>query len=278
MPKLLQARPALDVREARQVRKLATSTHAPADWIAHARMIVRSWEGQRTRGLAAALHCHPQTVGERLHAFNARGLDGLGMRPGSGRKPRLSAAERSALIALARTPPPGKLVPAPARGELLARDAAKAPAWTLDSLTAGARAQGSQVARSPLRRILRRDGVRWRRTRLWATSHDADFAPKGRRSSPATPRHRRGRRSSVSMNSGREAPAPFRPLRAGPPTGTAARRRWNPVAAVTRPGCLARDACATDRRSPRRPPRATPPASASCSKPLPAPTPRASST
>src|SRR5260370_7156299 len=113
MPKLLQARPALDAREARQVQKLATSTHSPADWIAHAQMIVRSWEGQRTRGIAAALQCHPQTVRERLQAFNARGLEGLGMRPGRGRKPRLSEAERSALIALARTPPPANLLPPP---------------------------------------------------------------------------------------------------------------------------------------------------------------------
>src|SRR5260221_14519797 len=118
MPKLLQARPALDAREAHQVRKLATSTHAPADWILHAKMIVRSWEGQRTRGIATALQCHPQTVRERLQAFNARGLEGLGMRPGSGRKPGLGEAERSARIALARTPPPGKLPPAPGLREL----------------------------------------------------------------------------------------------------------------------------------------------------------------
>lgn len=203
MPKLLQARPALDAREARQVQKLATSTHAPADWIVHAKMILRRWGGQRTSAIARALHCQPQTVRERLHAFNERGLHGLGMRPGSGRKPRLSEAERSALIALARTPPPGKLVPEPDSGELLARDEAKASEWTLESVTAAARAQGISVARSQLRCILLREGVRWRKTRLWAMSKDPDFAPKGPRSSPATPSHRRGRRSSVSMSSGR---------------------------------------------------------------------------
>ena len=56
MPKLLQARPALDAREARQVQKLATSMHAPADWIFHAKMILRSWGGQRTSAIARALH------------------------------------------------------------------------------------------------------------------------------------------------------------------------------------------------------------------------------
>jgi transposase len=203
MPKLLRARPPLDAREERQVRKLVTSMHAPADWIFHAKLIVCSWDGQRTSAIARALHCHPQTVRERLHAFNERGLDGLGMRPGSGRKPRLGEAERSALIALVHTPPPGKLVPERDSGELQARDETKAPEWTLDSLTAAARTQGIQVARSQVRCILLREGVRWRKTRLWATSHDPDFAPKGRRSSPSTPTHRRGRRSSVSMNSGR---------------------------------------------------------------------------
>src|SRR5258708_18398960 len=110
MPKLLHARPALDETEYREVRKLATSHHAPADWIWHAKMIVHSWAGARTSTIAQELGCHIQTARERIQAFNARGLDGLGMKPGSGRKPRLTEAERSALIARARTTPPGKLV------------------------------------------------------------------------------------------------------------------------------------------------------------------------
>ena len=110
MPKLLAARPPLDEAEELQVRRLARSHHAPADWVVHAQMVVRSWDGLRTRLIAEELNCHPQTVRERFHAFNARGLDGLGMKPGSGRKPRLSEAERSAVIALVATPPPGRLV------------------------------------------------------------------------------------------------------------------------------------------------------------------------
>ena len=205
------------------MRKLAHSVQARGDWIVHGRMVARSWDGHRTRGIATALHCPPQTVRDRLQAFNVPGLEGRGMRPGGGRKPRLSEAERSALIALARTPPPGQRMPAPASGKLQARDETKEPEWTLDRLTAAARAQGIQVARSQqqpaaasssqqqpaaasssqLRGILLADGVRWRRTRLGATSHAADVAPTGRRSSPAPPTRRRGRRSSVSMNSGR---------------------------------------------------------------------------
>jgi transposase len=203
MPKHLAARPPRDTREAHQVRKVAHRVHAPADWIVHAQMIARSWDGLRTRQIAAELRCHAETVRARLHAFNERGVDGLGMQPGSGRKPRLTAAERSAIIALTHTPPPGKRVPQPDSGELPAREAEGAAEWTLDALTAAAQAQGIPVARSQVRRILRRERVRWRRTRLWATSADPACAPKGRRSSPAPPTRRRGRRSSVWTNSAR---------------------------------------------------------------------------
>ncbi|HVC80833.1 MAG TPA: hypothetical protein VNL35_10095 [Chloroflexota bacterium] len=47
MPKLLFARPPADATENRQVRRLASSRHAPGDWILRARMIARSWAGDR---------------------------------------------------------------------------------------------------------------------------------------------------------------------------------------------------------------------------------------
>jgi transposase len=201
MPKLLQARPAVDAREARQVHKLATSTHAPADWIFHAKMIVRSWEGARTTAIAAELRCHAQTVRERIQAFNERGLEGLGMRSGGGRKPRLTELERSTILALVKLPPPGK--PGYARtGEFEAEDErGEAPAeWTLETLTAAARARGIQVARSQVRCIFLHEGVRWRRTHPWATSTDPDFVPKEPRSSRSTRTHPPARRSSVWTN------------------------------------------------------------------------------
>jgi hypothetical protein len=84
MPRYRSARPPEDLAEAHQVRRLAHSRHVPADWIMHAKMVARSWEGQRVRQIAAELGCHRQTVRDRLHAFNARGLEGLGMKPGAG--------------------------------------------------------------------------------------------------------------------------------------------------------------------------------------------------
>src|SRR5262252_4689841 len=89
MPKFVRARPPLDDGEARKIRQLAGARHAPAD--------------------AAEIGCHQNTVRRWLHRFNAAGLDGLGDRPGVGRKRRITEAERSRIIALARSVPPGQL-------------------------------------------------------------------------------------------------------------------------------------------------------------------------
>ena len=202
MPKLLRARPPLDATEERRGRKLAASRHAPGDWIRRARMIARSWDGLRTAAIAAELGCHPQTVRERLARFNLEGLDGLGDRPGPGRKRRLSEAERSLVLALAATDPPGRLVRG-ADGELAARDDGAEARWTLSALAAAARARGIRIGRSQVRRIFLAEGARWRQPRSWATSADPDFAPKGRRSSRSTPPRPRARRSSTWTSSGR---------------------------------------------------------------------------
>ena len=68
--------------------------------------------------------------------------------------------------------------------------------WTLDTLTAAVQQRGIQVARSQVRRIFVQEGVRWRRTRLGASSKDPDFIPKGPGSSCSTPSHLKGQRMS----------------------------------------------------------------------------------
>jgi transposase len=196
MPKLLYARTPQDTLEEQKVRKLANSRHAPADWIVRARMIVLSWSALRTRAIAARLGCHPQTVRERIHRFNDEGIDGLGDRPGAGRKPRLTETERSWIISLVATDPPGRLIRG-AGGELEARDEEKEAHWTLDALTAAAREHGISVGRSQVRRILKAEGVRWRNVHPWGESHDPEFVPKGRKSSRSTPSHPRTRRPSA---------------------------------------------------------------------------------
>jgi transposase len=201
MPKLLCARAPLDEHEEQQIRKLAGSRHAPADWITRAKMIVGSWDQKRTTAIAQELGCHPQTVRERLGRFNAEGLDGLGDRPGAGRKPRLTEQERGRIIALARSTPPGKLVQL--GDELRAAEPEKEARWSLDALARAAQEQGIKVGRSQIRRILLKEGVRWRTTRSWAESTDPDFVPKERRSSRSTSAHLRTRRPSAWMSSAR---------------------------------------------------------------------------
>ena len=193
MPKLLFARPPMDAVEERTIRKLAGARHAPADWIRRARIIALSWDGLRVPAIAQALGCSQKAVRYRLARFAADGLDGLGDRPGAGRRPRIGQDQRSRLIALVANPPPGRLE-RDGTGELVAADATGAAVWTLDALTAAARAAGIDIARSQVRRILLAEGVRWRRPRSWAASVDPEFGPKERGSWATTPTRRRIRR------------------------------------------------------------------------------------
>lgn len=181
MPKLIKARAALDAWEERRIRRLARSRLGPRDCIVRARMVALSWEGRRVPDIAAELGCHPKTVRTRLARFDADGVDGLRDRPRAGRARRITEAERGHIIRLVATDPPGRLVQ---HGELglEAADEAQPACWTLDTLTEAARSARIAVARSQLRRILLAEQVRWRQPRAWATSADADFVPKGRRS------------------------------------------------------------------------------------------------
>jgi transposase len=169
MPKFLRARPPLDDSEAGKIRRLAGARHAPADWSERARIIALSWDGLAVAAIAASAGCHENTVRRWLHRFNADGIDGLGDRPGAGRKRRITEAQRSAIIALARSEPPGRLA-RDADGELSADDERGPAQWTLDTLAQAARDKGIAVGRSQVRRILRAEKVRWRQTRSWATS------------------------------------------------------------------------------------------------------------
>jgi hypothetical protein len=75
VPRLLRARRPEDAEEERKIYKLAGSRHAPGDWILRARIISRSWQGLRNVEIAEELGCHPKTVRERIHRFDAEGLD-----------------------------------------------------------------------------------------------------------------------------------------------------------------------------------------------------------
>jgi transposase len=189
VPKYLRARAPRDDGETEKIRKLAGARHAPADWIERARTVALSWDGLAVPAIAARVGCHENTVRRWLHRFNDSGLDGLGNLPGCGRKRRITEAERSQVIALARSVPPGRL-DRDADGELTADDERGPAQWTLDTLAQAAQAGGIRVRRSQVRRILLAEKVRWRRTRSWAASTDPEFAPKGPASWSSTPPRR----------------------------------------------------------------------------------------
>jgi len=204
MPKFVRARPPLDDGEARKIHRLAGARHAPADWNERARIIALSWDGLAVPAIAARVGCHENTVRRWLHRFNAAGLDGLGDRPGAGRKRRITEAQRSAIIALARSEPPWRLARDGA-GELSADDE-RGPVsaqWTLDTLSQVARDAGIVVGRSQVRRILLAEKVRWRRTRSQSASTDPESALKGPASWSSTPPRRPAPRRSAPMNWGR---------------------------------------------------------------------------
>jgi len=190
MPKHVKARAAQGLQEERKVRKLAGSHHAPADWKFYAQMVLLSWAGKMPNEIAAELDCHPQTVRIHLKRFNAEGIAGLGMRPGSGLKPRVTEQE-----------PPGHLS-ARADGTMVARDEEGSAQWTLNALAQAAQEAGIQIKRSQIRRIYLREGVRWRHPHSWGDNHDPDFVPKEPRSSATTPSRPRGRRPSEPTNWG----------------------------------------------------------------------------
>ncbi len=180
MPMLIKAREPQDGREERRIRRLARSRLGPRDGVLRARMVALSWDGRRVPDIAAELGCHPKTVRARLARFDADGVDGLRDQPRPGRARRITEAERSRVIRLVATDPPGRLVQ---RGERLeAVDEALPACWTLDTLTEAAVRAEIAIARSQLRRILLAEQVRWRQPRAWASSTDPDFAPKGPRS------------------------------------------------------------------------------------------------
>lgn len=181
MPKRLQARPATDTAEEQLIRRLAGARTATFDTVLRSRIVVLSWEGLETAGIAAELRCHPKTVRERISRFNEGGVTSLTERPKVGRKPRLTEDDRHRIISLARAPVETTAGQSPHHDAPLANAASHEAAiemrqapdtvavtrWTLDNLVAAARQRGIRIGRSQLRRILQAAGFRWERGGYW---------------------------------------------------------------------------------------------------------------
>jgi transposase len=136
----------------------------------HARIVLLSRGGLRNREIAARVDCSPQWVRRVLHRFNDGGLVGITWYPwmqGPGRPRRFPAevAEQIAEVALCSSV------------GLIGMTR-----WSLAKLRAYLVEQEvvAHISLEWLRTLLRRQDVRWRRTKTWKESHDPDFAAKYR--------------------------------------------------------------------------------------------------
>lgn len=136
----------------------------------HARVVLLSRGGLRNRDIATRVGCAPQWVRRIIHRFNASGLDGITWYPwmqaaGQPRRFTAAVAERIADVALCSSV------------GLIGMTR-----WSLPKLRAYLVEQKivAHISLEWLRTLLRRQGVRWRRTKTWKESHDPDFAAKYR--------------------------------------------------------------------------------------------------
>ncbi len=173
---VLWARPERDEDERAVVCRLARARRAPRDAVMRARMIELSWSGLRVPAIALELDCSQKTARYWLHRFNRAGLRGVDDLGGQSRKRRITEEERSRIISLVKTVPPGRLRWEPV-DHLWAFDELGPAKWTLDSLAAAARAEGIEVGCSqgagPRRARLRphealQDPPRLPTARLWS--------------------------------------------------------------------------------------------------------------
>jgi transposase len=136
----------------------------------HARIVLLSRGGLRNRDIAARVDCSPQWVRRVIHRFNGGGLDGITWYPwmqadGQPRRFTAEVAEQIAEVALCSSV------------GLIGMTR-----WSLTKLRAYLVEQGvvTRISLEWLRTLLRRQDVRWRRTKTWKESRDPDFAAKYR--------------------------------------------------------------------------------------------------
>ena len=137
----------------------------------HARIILLSASGVCNREIARRVDCSPQWVRKIIHRFNQGGLDAITWRPyrqvrGSPRKFFAAVIEQIVEVALSS---PKALI--------------GMTQWSLRKLREYLVSQKiiAHISLEWLRTLLRRYGIRWRRTKTWKESRDPEFKRKYRR-------------------------------------------------------------------------------------------------
>jgi transposase len=108
-----------------------------------ARVILLSAEGYRIPEIADSLDAHPANLRKWVHRFNDRGCQGLVTVRSGGAKPRITAAQKARIVALARQRPRDLGLPF--------------SAWTLHKLATAATERGivDRISHEYVRQILR---------------------------------------------------------------------------------------------------------------------------
>lgn len=161
----------LSIEEERELVRLVRRGRrktSPVTW-RRALMVWRSAQGATATEIARALGSTPDRVREVIHRFNRAGTASLAPRWRGGRPPRITAAMREEIAAIATTRP-----------QLLKEPYTR---WSLRTLrgyllrTKVVRA----ISVERLREILREEGVRVHRTKSWKRSPDPAFDAKAAR-------------------------------------------------------------------------------------------------
>jgi transposase len=137
----------------------------------HARIVLLSRGGVRNREIARLVDCSPAWVRTILHRFNDDGIEGIVSYPyfRAPRGPRKFPAELTEQIAEIALSPPRVLV------GMNQWSLAKLRQYLVEQQVLG------DISLSWLREVLRQRGIRWRHTKTWKDSEDAEFWPKYRR-------------------------------------------------------------------------------------------------
>jgi transposase len=157
---------ALTAEERHEVERLARSRTAEARLVVRAKIVLGLAAGERPYRVADRVGVGRAAAYERLHRFNAEGLQGLTDHPPPGRPHTYTAEQRAEVIAAALTKPESLGLPF--------------ASWTLDRLQAYlSEHKGIGIKRTRVDEILVAEGLRWRKQETWVGEKvDTEFAAK----------------------------------------------------------------------------------------------------
>ena len=162
-------------------------------------MVVPSWDGKRqwrhrqARCGVVLRQCDAVCTASMPKASRDWATDHQGSGPAEA-----NSGGAQQLIALVRKAPPGRLERQSEGGWWRAKRRAQLSGASMPWRRRPKKPDTGETQSDPA--ILLREGVRWRQTHSWGTSHDPDFVPKEPRSSATTHSRPRARRPSAPMS------------------------------------------------------------------------------